>query len=98
MQKYFLPGIALYIIWNVATFILVMLDKRRARRKEWRIRERTFFLCASVFGAVGICLGVRVFRHKTRHLLFTMGMPILCLFNIICGYFLWKQGLVVFLK
>jgi len=80
------------LIWNLAGFMMVMVDKRRARRDEWRIRERTFFLWALAFGAPGIILGMQVFRHKTRHGPFVVGMPILCLFNIICGYLLWRQG------
>lgn len=79
----------LYILWNFAGFIMVRLDKRRARRNEWRIRERTFFLWALVFGAVGILLGMYVFRHKTRHRSFVIGMPIICILNLVCGYLLW---------
>lgn len=90
IQNYFLPGVALYTLWNVAAFILVMLDKRRAKRHEWRISERTFFIWALAFGGVGVLLGMRVFRHKTRHWSFTIGIPMLCLFNIGFGCFLLK--------
>jgi uncharacterized membrane protein YsdA (DUF1294 family) len=79
----------LYTLWNLAGFIIVILDKQRARRNKWRIRERTFFLWALAFGAVGILLGMYVFHHKTRHWSFVIGMPLLCLVNFICGYFLW---------
>ena len=95
MQNYLMPGLALYTLWNVASFILVMLDKGRSRRNEWRISERTFFLWALVFGAIGILLGMHVFRHKTRHWSFTIGMPILFLLNIVCCYFIWQHGLVL---
>ena len=91
MSNYFLPGLAVYTLWNLATFILVMLDKQRSRQKEWRISERTFFVWALAFGGVGILLGMYVFRHKTRHWSFIIGIPMLCLFNIICGYFLWQK-------
>lgn len=90
MQNYFLPGLMLYIIWNFAGFIMVMLDKRRARRHEWRIREQTFFIWALAFGAAGILLGMHVFRHKTRRRSFAMGMPMICLLNFICSYLLWS--------
>lgn len=91
MQNYLLPGLVLYILWNVVAFIMVTLDKRWARRNQWRIRERTFFLWALAFGAVGILLGMYVFRHKTRHWPFVVGMPIICILNLICGYFLWYR-------
>jgi uncharacterized membrane protein YsdA (DUF1294 family) len=86
------PWLALYILWNLAGFIMVILDKRRARRNEWRIRERTFFLWAFAFGAAGILLGMHVFHHKIRHRAFSVGMPIICIANFICGYLLWRQG------
>ena len=49
--------------------------KRRARRGEWRVRERTFFLLALLGGALGGVAGMRVFRHKTRHWYFRYGLP-----------------------
>lgn len=85
------PGPALLILWNLAGFILVWLDKRRARRDEWRFRERTFFLWALAFGAVGILLGMYVFRHKTRHWSFRVGMPIIAIFNLVCGYLVYSR-------
>jgi len=89
MIEYSLAGLVLYILWNLAGFIMVMLDKRRARRDDWRISEHTFFLWALAFGAGGILLGMYVFRHKTRHWSFVFGMPIICILNLICGYFVW---------
>jgi len=65
------------------------------RHNEWRIRQRTFSLWALAFNAVGILLGMHVFYHKTRHWSFTLGMPMQCLFNIIYGYLLWQQGVVL---
>ena len=77
----------LYFVWNLAGFIMVIIDKRRSRGNEWRIRERTFFIWALAFGAVGILFGMYIFRHKTRHWSFVIGMPILCLVNFVsCRY------------
>lgn len=75
-----------YLLWNLAAFLLVLLDKRRARRGEWRVKERTFFLWALCFGAIGIWAGMYTFRHKTRHLTFVIGIPLLVLLNIACYY------------
>jgi len=89
LYKSFPAWLLLYIIWNFAGFIMVMLDKRRAKRNESRIRERTFFIWALAFGAVGILFGMHVFHHKTRHWFFIIGMPILCLVNcFFCRYLL----------
>lgn len=85
-------GLTGYALWNMAALLLVLLDKRRARKGERRIRERTFFLWALSFGAAGILLGMRLCRHKTRHLSFRIGIPLLCLVNLACGYLLWRPG------
>jgi uncharacterized membrane protein YsdA (DUF1294 family) len=69
-----------------------MVDKRRARQQNWRIKERTLFLSALYFGAIGILIGMYTFRHKTRHWSFIIGMPCLLLFNIISCYLFWRQG------
>ncbi|MGI6093041.1 MAG: DUF1294 domain-containing protein [Negativicutes bacterium] len=87
--------ITLYILWNLVGFFLVMLDKQRARQNAWRIRERTFFLAAFAFGAVGILIGMQIFRHKTRHWSFKVGIPLLCIFNIIIVYIFWQRGWLV---
>ena len=79
-----------YLLWNLVAFLLVLLDKRRARRGEWRVKERTFFLWALLFGAAGVWLGMYVFHHKTRHLSFVIGIPLLLLLNIACYIFFYK--------
>ncbi len=80
----------LYIVWNVVAFFLVRLDKGRARRKSWRIRERTFFFVALFFGAAGVLTGMYVYRHKTLHSTFVIGMPVMLVLNFVCGYLLWS--------
>ena len=61
---------------NIGVFILYGVDKRRARRSEWRIPERTLLLGAWLLGGVGALVGMRVFRHKTKHRAFTVSAPI----------------------
>lgn len=80
----------LYIVWNVVAFFLVRLDKGRARRKCWRIRERTFFFVALFFGAAGVLTGMYVYRHKTLHSTFVIGMSVMLVLNFVCGYLLWS--------
>lgn len=98
MHHYFSPVILLYCLWNCGTFFLVLLDKRRARRNTWRIRERTFFLAALALGAAGVWLGMYVCRHKTRHRTFVFGIPLLLSLNLGCCYFFWQQGWLLFVK
>ncbi|MGN1168121.1 MAG: DUF1294 domain-containing protein [Lachnospiraceae bacterium] len=72
--------IFLIVFMNILGFVLMGIDKRRAVRHEWRIPEKTFFLVSLLSGSVGTLAGMYVFRHKTRHLSFVIGIPlILCL-------------------
>ncbi|MBS6217350.1 MAG: DUF1294 domain-containing protein [Clostridiales bacterium] len=68
-------ALAALVLVNLVEFALMGWDKRRARRGEWRVRERTFFLLALLGGALGGVAGMRVFRHKTRHWYFRYGLP-----------------------
>ncbi len=81
---YYMAGI------NVLTFFMYGLDKRRARRHEWRISEKTLLLLAAVGGSIGACLGMRYFHHKTRKFWFRIGVPVMLLLQIIVIYFLIK--------
>lgn len=70
--------IALYVvIVNLIAFVAMGVDKRRARRHQWRIRERTLLMLAALGGSVGAWAGMAVFRHKTRHNSFRFGVPAL---------------------
>ena len=60
---------------NALCFTLMGQDKARARRGQWRIPERTLFLSAACFGAVGGTLGMYFFHHKTRHWYFKLFFP-----------------------
>jgi len=63
------------LLINALAFVLMLADKQKARRKRWRIPERTLMLTALLGGSVGALLGMYLFRHKTRHLKFTLGVP-----------------------
>ena len=58
---------------NLAAFLLMGADKRRARRGGWRVSEKTLFLFPALGGALGGLLGMKVFRHKTKHWYFWAG-------------------------
>lgn len=66
----------MYLAMNVLTFGLYGADKRRARRAQWRVPERTLLLCTYLMGGVGAFAAMRVFRHKTRHRRFALSAPI----------------------
>ncbi len=60
---------------NLLLFALMGIDKWKAKRGAWRIPEKTLFLTAALGGSVGGILGMKVFRHKTRHNSFKYGLP-----------------------
>ena len=62
---------------NLVTFAVYGIDKRRARRGAWRVPEKTLFLLPLLGGSIGALLGMRVFRHKTKHWYFVVGMPLI---------------------
>ena len=60
---------------NALALTLMLLDKHFARTHHWRIPERTLLLLTWLMGGVGAFLGMRTFRHKTKHLAFQISAP-----------------------
>ena len=71
------------VVMNVLAFLLMGIDKARAKRGAWRIPEKTLFLVAALFGALGGTLGMNYFRHKTKHWQFKYGFPALLVVQIV---------------
>lgn len=65
------------LIINAAGFLLMLVDKWKAKKNRWRIRESTLLLVAALGGSVGSLIGMYLFRHKTLHLKFTLGIPMI---------------------
>lgn len=81
----------LLVAWNVITFTVMYLDKRRARMGQWRIQESKLLLLGLLMGAPGLWFGMKLFRHKTQHAKFAYGIPALWLVNCGCvigGYYI----------
>ena len=92
MSKELWQLLGLYLLLvNVAAFLVMGLDKRRAKRDKWRISEKALFLPAVLGGALGGVLGMRTFRHKTRHWYFRFGFPLLLVLQVVLlGWLVWK--------
>ena len=65
------------LAWTLIAFSLMGIDKWRAKNEGWRIPEKTLFLSAALGGSVGSLAGMYLFRHKTKHISFTLGMPLI---------------------
>ena len=79
---------------NLISFFLMGHDKQCARKNRQRVPEKTLFLSAILFGALGGTLGMYVFRHKTKHWYFKVFFPLLLFLQAgILGY-LWGRGIL----
>ena len=65
------------LLVNAAGFFIMLADKLKARRNQWRIPEATLMLVAAIGGSVGSLIGMYTVRHKTKHLKFTLGIPLI---------------------
>ena len=70
-------------IINIVAFILMGVDKSKAKNNRWRIRESVLFLVAAIGGSVGAILGMLIFRHKTKHKSFTIGLPLILIAQVV---------------
>lgn len=75
------------ILMNLIAFALYGIDKRRAKQGAWRISEYTLLLVALLGGSLGALLGMRYFRHKTRHRKFRYGIPLILLLQLGLGLY-----------
>ena len=75
------------LLINAAGLVLMLADKIRARNGAWRISEMTLMLTAALGGSVGVHMGMYLFRHKTRHPKFTLGVPAILTVQILLLWF-----------
>lgn len=73
---------------NLAAFVLMGVDKYRAKHNQWRISERMLFLFPLLCGSLGGMLGMWVFHHKTRHWYFRYGLPLILAVQLVAAVIL----------
>ncbi len=78
---------AYFIVINLCGILFMYTDKKRARKHQWRISEKTLFLIALLGGSAGSIIGMQLFRHKTKHWHFTVGMPAILTVQIVLFFF-----------
>ena len=78
-----LQMITIYLVLvNAIGLFLMLSDKSRAKRNAWRITEATLMGIALAGGSVGAIAGMHLFRHKTRHPKFALGLPLILIVQI----------------
>ena len=87
-MKYFL----LYLLLiNALGFLLMLIDQWKAKHNRWRIPEATLMSVAALGGSVGSLLGMYTVRHKTKHLKFTVGIPLILVAQLALAiYLIWR--------
>lgn len=80
---------AYFIIMNIAGLLVMYMDKHKARKHKWRIPEKTLFIVSLLGGSIGTWSGMYIFRHKTKHWYFVVGMPLILIL---------QTGLYVFIR
>ena len=76
------------LIINAVAFLLMLVDKYKARKNLWRIPEATLITSALLGGSIGALAGMYTVRHKTKHLKFTLGIPLILAAQIGISLFL----------
>ena len=71
------------IIINIIGFLVMYIDKQKAKKGKWRIPEKTIFIITVLGGGIGTISGMYAFRHKTQKLHFTIGLPAITILEII---------------
>ena len=87
-MKYFI----IYLIAvNLISFLVMYIDKRRAKYGKWRIKEHTLFIFALLGGSIGSIIGMYTFRHKTKKLRFIIGFPAILILEILLGILIYND-------
>lgn len=81
--------LAIYlIVINLVTAFVYFIDKQNAKKKLYRVSEKTLITLALIGGSIGALVAMFVFRHKTKHLFFTLGVPLILFLQFALAYFL----------
>lgn len=81
------------VLVNITAFAMYGIDKRQAVKLKWRIPEKTLLLVALVGGGIGAFAGMRIFRHKTKHWQFMIGVPACILLHVVLVVaYIWFFG------
>ena len=78
------------VILNLLGFIIMGIDKGKAKQGAWRIPEKMLLLAAITGGSIGMLLGMKVFRHKTRKSKFSFGVPFIICLQVLAAFLIMK--------
>lgn len=79
------------LIINALGFLLMHIDKQKAIKNQWRIPEKVLLGTALFGGSIGCIAGMKLFHHKTKHIAFWLGLPVILCLQIVVGIILYMK-------
>lgn len=91
MDLFFTILLTIYlIIINLIAVIITVYDKRTAIKHKWRVRESTLLIVSALGGSIAMYITMRLIRHKTKHLKFMLGIPIIFILQCALIFLIWR--------
>lgn len=79
-----------FILINIISIIVTIVDKVSAISHRWRVRESTLLLLSALGGSVSMFVTMQIIRHKTRHLKFMLGIPVIIIVQGLLAFLIWS--------
>lgn len=94
MREIVIACLIIYLLLiSVVAFVITIVDKSRARRNMRRISESALLTVSAIGGSVAMYLTMQAIRHKTKHVKFMLGLPIIILFQIVAVVYVFTRVL-----
>ena len=91
METWLIIVIVYLVIVNLTALGMFAADKNKAQNNKWRIPEKALFLISIIGGSIGAIGGMYIFRHKTKHWYFVVGMPLILILQVACGWLIYTK-------
>lgn len=87
----FLFILAIYLILiNLIAVIVTIYDKLCAVKRRWRVKESTLLLLSALGGSISMYITMLLIRHKTRHIKFMLGIPLILIVQLLIAFLIWR--------
>lgn len=83
VEKIIIIALLYFVVISIVAIVLTILDKKYAKAGAWRIKESTLMTVSALGGAVAMLFVMKKIRHKTKHSLFMIGIPIIIVIHIV---------------
>ena len=83
--------LAIYLILiNLIAVIVTIYDKLCAVKRRWRVKESTLLILSALGGSISMYITMLLIRHKTRHIKFMLGIPLILIVQLIIAFLIWR--------